>query len=361
MLIYKVSPLQESLLFNPSVFYRTADFKSSSTRPKPGYIQDTLLYAGDEREISLHLLPSIYRVRVWLDDANRQRLVDLGFAPHSDKQVAIFVNEADQATISDFTPTVYSFDDADFERTPSNEFITRKPVRAIGTETLTMPEILRRWKIQVMAVPRVEDTEECLRQAGVECSSQSGRKWTLVFRTLTSAEEEDGYQIICDTVEWLRSKDIDLWRQPLPREVYASRHQRGENYGLFADGKLAAIVSLAKGVPDYWREQATASDPVWLCTLATATTFRGRGLGQEAVTEAVRLVRGREVYLDCKPGWLVEFYESLGFVALQQKTMRLEHGPCGPIDTVLMRWMGRPESARLRCRPICPGARKSAG
>jgi RimJ/RimL family protein N-acetyltransferase len=174
----------------------------------------------------------------------------------------------------------------------------------------------------------------------------------VVFRLLTDAEEEDGYQIICDTVEWLRSKDIDLWRQPLPREVYAARQQRGENYGLFADGQLAAIVSLAKGVPDYWREQATASDPVWLCTLATATTFRGRGLGREAVTEAVRLVRGREVYLDCKPGWLVAYYESLGFIALQQKTMRLEHGPCGPIDTVLMRWMECPESTRLRFRPI---------
>jgi len=65
-----------------------------------------------------------------------------------------------------------------------------------------------------------------------------------VFRPLTDAEEEDGYQIICDTVEWLRSKDIDLWRKPLPREVYAARQQRAENYGLFADGQLAAIVSL---------------------------------------------------------------------------------------------------------------------
>ena len=61
MTLYKVSPPRESLLFKPTVFYRTADFKSSSLRSKPGYIQDTLLYAGDESEISLHLLPSIYR------------------------------------------------------------------------------------------------------------------------------------------------------------------------------------------------------------------------------------------------------------------------------------------------------------
>jgi hypothetical protein len=72
MVIYKVSPPRENLVFEPSVFYRTAEFRSSSTRSKPGYIQDTLLYAGDERDISLHLFPNIYRVRVWLDEAKRQ-------------------------------------------------------------------------------------------------------------------------------------------------------------------------------------------------------------------------------------------------------------------------------------------------
>ncbi|MCX5727986.1 MAG: hypothetical protein NTZ28_03965 [Nitrospirae bacterium] len=142
------------------------------------------VYAGDERDISLHLFPNIYRVRVWLDEAKRQHLAELGFATDPDKDVAIFVNEADENQLRDFTPTVYSFDAADFERTPSNEFVSRKPVRAISAETLSMPDILRRWKIQVIAVPSVEDTEKCLRQAGVECSTQSGRKWTLVFRPL---------------------------------------------------------------------------------------------------------------------------------------------------------------------------------
>jgi GNAT superfamily N-acetyltransferase len=339
--VYKVSPPRTSLVFEPSVFYRTADFKSSSTQPKPGYIQDTLLYAGDEREISLHLLPSIYRVRVWLDDANRQRLVDLGFAPHPDKQVAIFVNEADQATISDFTPTVYRFDAADFERTPSNEFISRKPVRAIGAETLTMPDILRRWKIQVMAVPRVEDTEERLRQAGVECSSQSGRKWTLVFRTLTSAEEEAGYQIICDTVEWLRSKDIDLWRKPLPRETYAARHQRGENYGLFSDGQLAAIVSLVRGAAKQWAEELSDRQIMWMSTLTTANAFRGRGLGRQIVEQAIsHLVdRGEKIlYLDCKPGFLTEFYSGAGFEEVARKTATINRGAaCYLAEVVLMR------------------------
>lgn len=358
MLIYKVSPPRESLTFEPSVFYRTADFKSSSTRPKPGYSRDTLLYAGDEREISIHLFPDIDRLRVWLDDENRQRLAVLGFATEPGKQIAIFVNEADQAMIPDFKPTVYRFDAADFERTPSNEFVSRRPVTAIGAEQFTMPVVLQRWRIEVIAVPDVHDCEKRLRQAGIECAMQTNRRSDVAFRRLTTAEEAAGYQIICDAVDWLRTKGIKLWEKPLPRKVYAARQARGENFGLFVGGELAVIVSLVNGVPTYWDgccrpllrsgdgasadsqgRPAPANQPIWLCTLATAIKSRGRDLGREAMREALQLLRGRAVYLDCKPGWLAEFYESLGFVAVRQETLTLEHGPCGPFEAVLMRWM----------------------
>jgi RimJ/RimL family protein N-acetyltransferase len=373
-LVYKVSPPRESRTFEPSVFYRTEDFKSSSTRPKPGYIRDTLLYAGDEREISIHLFPDIDRLRVWLDDENRQRLAAVGFATEPGKQVAIFVNEADQAKIPDFKPTVYRFDAADFERTPSNEFVSRRPVTAIGFEQFTMPVVLQRWKVQVVSVPDVHECEKRLRQAGIESAMQTNRQSDVTFRRLTTAEEAAGYQVICDTVDWLRAKGIKLWEKPLPRDAYAARQQRGENFGVFEGGELAVVVSLVNGVPEYWRQEVEgrapsrppgqtnrprqsvalqkAAAPIWLCTLATATKFRGRDLGRQAVREALHLLRGRAVYLDCKPGWLVEFYESLGFVVLQQKTLTLDHGPRGPFDAVLMRWMACPESARLRFRPI---------
>lgn len=223
MLIYKVSPRRGNLLFEPAVFYRTADFKSSSTRPKPGYIQDTLLYAGDREEIAIHLFPDIDRLRVRLNDATRSALAKLGFATDADKLIVIFVNAADQARLPGFVATVYSFDAAEFERTPSNEFIARKPVRGIGVEQLSMPEILRDWKIQVIAVPNVAETDTLLRQDGIECSWQTPRKQSHQFRPLTSAEEPAGYQVICDTVVWLREKEIKLWEKPLPREVYAAR------------------------------------------------------------------------------------------------------------------------------------------
>jgi len=178
-----------------------------------------------------------------------------------------------------------------------------------------------------------------IRDGGMGCSSQTGCRRSLAFRQLTPAEEAAGYQVICDTVDWLGEKGIKLWEKPLPREVYAAREERGENFGLFVDGELGVIVSLVKGVPEYWAAEVKGTRPLWLCTVATATKFRGRELGREAVRLALQRARGLAVYLDCKPGWLTDFYASLGFVAVQQKTLTLGHGPCGPFEVTLMRWM----------------------
>ena len=176
-----------------------------------------------------------------------------------------------------------------------------------------------------------------------------------VFRQLTPAEEAAGYQIICETVDWLRTKGIDQWRRPLPREVYAARQERGENFGLFVDGELAVILSLLNGVPEkYWRNEVTARDSLWLSTLATANRFRGRGLGRQAVIQASHREPGRNVYLDCKPGWVVQFYESLGFVALYQKRIDYAHQTPSDYEVTLLHWIQCPASARLRFRPIRP-------
>ena len=61
----------------------------------------------------------------------------------------------------------------------------------------------------------------------IECAMRTNRRSDMAFRPLTAAEEDAGHQIICETVDWLRTKGIDQWRKPLPREVYAARQKRG--------------------------------------------------------------------------------------------------------------------------------------
>ena len=73
MRLYKVTAPRKTKVFNPTKFYRTQDFWSSSPRPKPGYICDCLVYAGDFDEISIHLFPKIHRIRVRNSESLQER------------------------------------------------------------------------------------------------------------------------------------------------------------------------------------------------------------------------------------------------------------------------------------------------
>ncbi|HEX9995795.1 MAG TPA: GNAT family N-acetyltransferase [Abditibacterium sp.] len=142
----------------------------------------------------------------------------------------------------------------------------------------------------------------------------------LEFRLLNARVAERAYLIFCETVAWLREKNIQLWEKPIPRAVYFARQNRSENFGLFADAELAVIVSLTD-VPDYWADCVAEADARWLCTLATANRFRGRGLGRHTVKMALAEQEQSALYLDCKPGFLEQFYEDLGFEALEKREL----------------------------------------
>lgn len=173
MHLYKVSAPRESMVFKPTRFYRTSDFRSSSRRPKPGYISDCLLYAGDFEEISIHLFPKIHRIRVRNSEESREKLSILGFEADPARTCYIFVNKGDKTQIMGFEANVYVFEDRYFTKTPSNEYISREPVEAVGSESYTMHEILRRWRIQLIPVDSVRASSRILTDAGVVYSYQT--------------------------------------------------------------------------------------------------------------------------------------------------------------------------------------------
>jgi len=155
------------------------------------------------------------------------------------------------------------------------------------------------------------------------------------FRRLQADEEDAGYQVILDTVAWLRSRRINQWHTPLPREDYAGRQKRGENFGLFLEGMLAAIVSLRADVPDDWTGDISSPNTRYLSTLTTA--FHGRQLGKLTIEHALRWLADHghtAVYLDCAPGFLEQYYSSLGFTRVRQQ---LRHYSWGSCECVLMK------------------------
>lgn len=157
----------------------------------------------------------------------------------------------------------------------------------------------------------------------------------LHFRRLEAAEKELGYRLLVDSLTWQRSKAIQLWDRPLPRTVYAARHSRGENFGLFetqavsaAEGEtLVAVVSLLARIPEVWHPSVPAPDAPWLGTLAVASHAHGRRMGHRVVEEACAFLAAegkRILYLDCARGFLEGFYREHGFRTLAEGTLRNE-------------------------------------
>ena len=161
-----------------------------------------------------------------------------------------------------------------------------------------------------------------------------------IFRRLLSSESDLGYSIYLEAFRWLNAKGIRQWLAPLPRSVYDRRQALGENYGLFMEGNLAVILSLVSGTPQEWADLVVEAHTWWLQNLATAKAFRGKRLGELAVSMAgEHLLRDcvREVYLDCVDvgGFLPGFYQKLGFVKVCGRNITYPSGNTYPM--VLMR------------------------
>jgi ribosomal protein S18 acetylase RimI-like enzyme len=158
-----------------------------------------------------------------------------------------------------------------------------------------------------------------------------------IFRQLASDELDTGYQCLLDTCAWLAAKQIRQWANVLPREVYARRHGRGENYGLFHGTNLVGIVSLVRGVPRYWHDLCPHSEALWMATLAARRS--GQGIGETLMTHVLTKLRSSghlPLYLDCKPGFLEGFYQSFGFEPMGRR--EFQPAPDVAFEAVLMRY-----------------------
>jgi len=161
-----------------------------------------------------------------------------------------------------------------------------------------------------------------------------------IFRRLLPSESDLGYSIYLEAFRWLNAKGLRQWLVRMPRSVYERRQGLGENHGLFIDGHLGVVLSLVCGTPHEWADIVMAAHTWWLQNLATAEGFRGKRLGELAVSMAGEyLVRDcvPEVYLDCADvgGFLPGFYEKLGFVKVCGRNITYPSGNTYPM--VLMR------------------------
>lgn len=168
---------------------------------------------------------------------------------------------------------------------------------------------------------------------------QSAAMTKYEFRSLRLDEVDNAYAIIEEVTRWLLDQGVRQWLQPLPYEIYRQRQQQGNNFGLFADGELAAVVSLLDDRPSYWDTYLPKARFKWLATLASSRRYKGQNLGQLVIERAEEYLAEagfKQVYLDCiyGNGILPKYYVLLGFEQVARADIDF---PQGTFDSVLMR------------------------
>lgn len=131
------------------------------------------------------------------------------------------------------------------------------------------------------------------------------------------------------------ARGIRQWTTTYPRELYQWSQDHGENFGLFENDRLVAIVTITSAPPE-WQAELGGQDVRWITKLAVAADCHGRGLGRRLAQETLERLRREDapsVWLDCRNGPLVAFYESLGFERVTNKVVNFA---TGPLDVVLM-------------------------
>ena len=158
----------------------------------------------------------------------------------------------------------------------------------------------------------------------------------MLFRRLDDDDVDAAVAILDAASRWLLARGIRQWTTAYPRELYQKLQDRGENFGLFEDDRLAAIVTLTDAPPE-WNAELADQRVRWISKLAVAPDGHGRGFGRQTMEHALqqlRQERAAHAWLDCRNGPLVAFYESLGFDRVMSKVVDF---PDVSLDLVLMK------------------------
>ncbi|MBF4616431.1 GNAT family N-acetyltransferase [Curtobacterium sp. VKM Ac-1376] len=146
----------------------------------------------------------------------------------------------------------------------------------------------------------------------------------LTVETATPADVTAAQVLIDGAKQWLRSRGIDQWQDPVPDAVLLRDAEQGNLFVVRQDQVVVAMVTVSDSDSETWGMES--SPAVYVHRLAVAQTHRGSRLGQRllAWVEARGADRGAAfVRLDCatdNPG-LRRFYEQQGFRHVRDVTV----------------------------------------
>lgn len=138
----------------------------------------------------------------------------------------------------------------------------------------------------------------------------------LAVDTATAADVSAAQGLIDCARQWLHSRGIDQWQDPVPDAVLLRDAEQGNLFVVRQDQAIVAMVTVSDSDSETWGVES--SPAAYVHRLAVAQTHRGSRLGQRLlawVEQRAADSGAAFVRLDCatdNPG-LRRFYEQQGF------------------------------------------------
>jgi len=133
------------------------------------------------------------------------------------------------------------------------------------------------------------------------------------------AKSDDIDEVVRLTLDlscWFKTKGLNQWRDPFPREVFEEEVSRGELFVLYDQGNVIASVALNSDAGEIWDH--ANEEALYLNRLAVSKSHSGKRIGEammvwaenEAKQRGVRLLR---LVCDSKNPFLPDYYKRLGY------------------------------------------------
>lgn len=151
----------------------------------------------------------------------------------------------------------------------------------------------------------------------------------LVVEAASATDIPAAQALIDGARQWLRSRGIDQWQDPVPDGVLLRDAEQGNLFVVRQHQVIVAMVTVSDSDSETWCMESSSA--VYVHRLAVAQTHRGSRLGQRLLVWAEQRATERGaalVRLDCatdNPG-LRRFYEQLRFRHVRDVTVTALEG-----------------------------------
>lgn len=98
------------------------------------------------------------------------------------------------------------------------------------------------------------------------------------IREIIDGDVEEAYRLIISASDWLRSRGIEQWEDPISRADFQTAVILKEVFVLVVGGVIAGSVTLSRHKDFYWGE--VAEEGLHLHRLVVGGDFKGRALGE---------------------------------------------------------------------------------